>query len=222
MGPERSEALLAFHVLTGCDQTGRFCGKSKSTWWKYFIEAGEMVWRALSKIGTEERLPTLDTLEAVERFVVSVYGGSKLPENVTTLADLPWIMFSKCQHEAEKLPPTFSTLKYKIFRTHFVTMVLRRSHVSIQNLPPAINYGWEDDNDSTLVPIMTNNLPAPLALIELSVCSCQSNCTTKRCKCKKNKFLCTDMCKCRDCHNDDANTGDDDDEDVDLSDDDDF
>ena len=64
-----------------------------------------MVWRALSKLGTEERLPTLETLESVERFVVSVYGGSKFPKNVTTLADFNMSDNVLCQHEAEKLIP---------------------------------------------------------------------------------------------------------------------
>ena len=34
-----------------------------------------------------------------------------------------------------------------------------------------------------------DDLPAPLALIELSVCACKSDCSTNRCKCRK-KQLC--------------------------------
>ena len=32
--PSRVKALLGFHTFTGCDQTGRFSGKSKTFWWK--------------------------------------------------------------------------------------------------------------------------------------------------------------------------------------------
>ena len=43
---------------------------------------------------------------------------------------------------------------------------------------------------------MTDNLPAPLALIELSVYGCNGDCSTQRRKCFKNNLVCTDMCKC--------------------------
>ena len=32
IGPSRAAAILGFHTFSGCDQTGKFCGKSKSTW----------------------------------------------------------------------------------------------------------------------------------------------------------------------------------------------
>ena len=45
------------------------------------------------------------------------------------------------------------------------------------------------------------NLPVPLELTELSVCSCKLDCSTKTCKCNKNGLICTDMCKCLNCKN---------------------
>ena len=56
----------------------------------------------------------------------------------------------------------------------------------------------------SLDPILTDNLPAPLGLIELSVCACKGDSSNNRCKCYKNKFVCTDMCKCSHCSNDDV------------------
>ena len=32
IGSDHAKAILGFHVFTGCDQTGRFNGKSKSSW----------------------------------------------------------------------------------------------------------------------------------------------------------------------------------------------
>ena len=72
-------------------------------------------------------------------------------------------------------------------------MVLRRSHLPLQHLPVAVNYGWEADDSGSLIPIMTDDLPAPLALIELGSCNCKTECSTNRCKCRKNNFSCTDM-----------------------------
>lgn len=100
-----------------------------------------------------------------------------------------------------------SALKYKIFRSHFVTLVLKRATWSMQNLPAPEGYGWEREGE-TLIPIMTDNLPAPLATIELSVCGCKSDCSTNRCRCAKHDLPCTDMCKCNEC----LNTGDKDEE----------
>ena len=56
---------------------------------------------------------------------------------------------------------------------------------------------------------MTDNLPAPMVMIELSVCGCKSECSTNRCKCRKNGLPCMDTCKCKGCEN----TGDDNDAD---------
>ena len=48
---------------------------------------------------------------------------------------------------------------------------------------------------------MTDLLPAPESVIELSMCKCTQGCMTQRCKCKKNDMVCTEMCLCRECEN---------------------
>ena len=143
MGIKHSEALLGFHVFTGCDQTGRFNNKSKTTWWNYFIKADEKVLDVFARLGLGENLPSLETLESLEEFVVGLYGGKNHPSNIRSLADMRWYLFSKFQLEAEKLPRTSSALRYKIFRAHFVTLVFRRAHLPLQHLPQAIDFGWE-------------------------------------------------------------------------------
>lgn len=214
LGPDRARALLGFHTFTGCDQIGRFNGKSKTAWWKLFMKIDESVINALATLGNTVSLPNIQTLEHIERFVALQYGGES--HNIYNLSNLRWFLFSKFQNDTDKLPPTSSALKYRIFRCHFVSMVLKRSHLPEQRLPSPEAYGWEREGD-TLVPIMTGNLPAPLALIELSVCKCKSNCSTKRCKCFKNDLVCTDMCKCSSCENDGNRDDADDESDVALS-----
>ena len=140
-------------------------------------EDGEIL-QALSCLGDSETIPDLLTLENIERFVVNTYGNKKMPKELSTLARLCWFLFSKYQHDATQLPPTMSALKYKIFRSHFICLVLKRSHMAIQNLPPPQNYGWELNGES-LDPILIDNLPAPLGLIELSVCGCNGDCSTE-------------------------------------------
>ena len=89
-----------------------------------------------------------------------------------------------------------STLKYRI-RAHYATLMLTKCTSSIQTLPDPCGFGWELDNGN-LVPVLTDDLPAPTGLIELSMCSCKTGCSPGRCMCKKNRLLCTEMCKCSD------------------------
>ena len=48
---------------------------------------------------------------------------------------------------------------------------------------------------------MTDDPPAPLSLVELSVCNNTTLWNNNCCKCFKNNLPCTDMCKCICCQN---------------------
>ena len=124
---------------------------------------------------------------------------------VDTIADLRWLLFSKYSYEVSKLPPATRVLKYRIFRAYYAAIILKKCTSSIQNLSDPCGFGWALDNGN-LFPIMTNDLPAPTGLIELSLCSCKTGCSSGRFTCKKNNLLCTEMCKCSDeCENSDCN-----------------
>ena len=56
IGTDHAKALLAFHTFTGCNQTGRFCGKSKTVWWKEFRKADESTLNALAKLGKTQNV----------------------------------------------------------------------------------------------------------------------------------------------------------------------
>lgn len=146
----------------------------------------------------------------MEKFVIQVYTPSNT-RPFENIADLRWYLFSKHCKDASNLPPTFAALKYKIFRSHYVALVFKSCFKSKQQLPEPTGFGWELEDDR-LVAITTDELPAPIGLIELSMCSCKTDCSTARCTCRKNKLICTDMCKCSDeCENDDVDNDDDDD-----------
>ena len=72
-----------------------------------------------------------------------------------------------------------SALKYRIFRAHYAALILKKCTLSIQNLPYPCEFSWELDNGN-LVPIMTDDLPAPTGLIELSMCSCKIGFSSRR------------------------------------------
>ena len=89
----------------------------------------------------------------LEKFVVRGYTKSGMKAN--KIADLRWWLFSKYTTEVAKLPPTLSALKYRIFRFHYVALVLKRCNKTLQNLPDPAGFGWELENGN-LVPIMTD------------------------------------------------------------------
>ena len=148
-------------------------------------------------------------LSGLAKFMIQVYT-PKNSKSFTSLADLRWFLFSRYSKDASSLPPTFAALKYKVFRSHFVTLVFKSCFKAIQNLPDPTGFGWELENNQLLPPITTDELPAPIGLIELSMCACKADCSTARCICRKHKLICTDMCKCSEsCENDDIEDDDD-------------
>ena len=112
-------------------------------------------------------------ITGLEKFVIRGY--SKEVTKVGDLATMRWHLFRKHSLEASKLPPTQSALKFRIFRCHYVALVLKKCCVTMQCLPDPTGYGWEVEGDK-LVPIMTDDLPAHVGLVELSMCSFKGSC----------------------------------------------
>ena len=56
--------------------------------------------------------------------------------------------------------------------------------------------------DDEYEPFMTDKLPAPQSVIELSMYSCKkTNCDSLRCNCKKKGLVCANICQCLNCSN---------------------
>ena len=75
--------------------------------------------------------------------------------------------------------------------------------MDFQQLPsttPFENFGWEN-RQNKIENIMTDQLPSPLALVELSACSCKTLCKNNHCNYHEYDLPCTDMCKCISCQN---------------------
>ena len=69
-------------------------------------------------------------------------------------------------------------------------MAFRCANQPMQNLPPVVT----TDGNLTI-------LLDPYFDGKSTSTSCKSDCSTKRCKCNKNGLICTDMCKCLNCKN---------------------
>ena len=78
-------------------------------------------------------------------------------------------------------------------------MMWRRSDQPNPELPDPCSFGWQDVN-GIVQPVLTDELPAPEASIEMCTCKCNKiRCSSNYCICFKNDLVCTEMCLCKQC-----------------------
>ena len=83
------KALLGFHAITGCDQTGRFLGYTKLSCWETFLLVDDDVLQGFSQLGSSSQL-TSDVVKSLEKYIVQLYCRNKVPQWIQSLADLRW------------------------------------------------------------------------------------------------------------------------------------
>ena len=111
--------------------------------------------------------------------------------------------FSKKSLSSEKIPPTSAALYMHIRRVNYQACIWKASTVPILDLPPPLDAGWTNDEESHLVPVKITRASAPYAFLDFTKRSCKTECQTKRCSCKDEDIICTDICLCDNeiCHN---------------------
>lgn len=193
LGQLKSEALLGFHAISGCDTTGILAGKGKASFWKAFVAATENQLEALKNLGRKEALTLFDQ-QQLESFICRVY----LPKSqISELAELRWHLFAKRQLEGTRLPPTVGGLLPALKRANYQAMIWQRSDIPHQNMPPPTDHGWTKCKDNgDLSPIICDKPCAPDSLLHLVKCSCQKNRCVPPCKCATYNLRCTEMCSC--------------------------
>ena len=99
------------------------------------------------------------------QFVIKLY--KQVPKKDLTLAEARWYLFSKYQY-SDRVPLTAAALKYKILRTQLMCLIWKSFHLRKPTSSDPKNYGWEKKDDE-YQPVMTDQLPAPDAVIEMSL-----------------------------------------------------
>ena len=198
VGSHKCQGLIGLHNFSGADWGGKFVGITKKTWIGAYMELDEddpsiNCFRELGEgvIPTElvdDELPT--QFKDLEQFVCHVYC-SKGPK---TLPALRWALFRSKNLEGEMLPPTRAALLPHIVRANYICMRDKSYPVNCPSLPPIEENGWSLDG-GVYVPVRCLTPPAPKAVIELTKCSCKTECKG-RCSCFKNGLPCTPLCKC--------------------------
>ncbi|CAB3980183.1 Hypothetical predicted protein [Paramuricea clavata] len=194
IGSHKCQGLIGLHNFSGADWGGKFVGITKKTWVGAYMELDKddpsinCFWElGEGPIPTElvdNELPA--QVKDLEQFVCRVYC-SKGPK---TLPALRWTLFRSKYLEGEMLPPTRAALL-----PHIVRAMCDKSYpLNCPSLPPIEENGWSLD-EGVYVPVRCLTPPAPQAVIELTKCSCKTECKG-RCSCFKNGLPCTPLCKC--------------------------
>ena len=148
---------------------------------------------ALNLLTTSPNL-TNEQLSLLESFVCTVYNPKGI--NIQKLPELRWHLFCKSMCEGDRLPPTIPALKQHIMRAHVQAYTWGQAHISQQKLLDPLQHGFYKEDNGRFMPVTTDALPAPKAIIELVRCNCKTNCTSARCSCKMNDLPCTELCCC--------------------------
>ena len=196
--------MVGFHSFSGCDQIGTYHGISKARLLKLYLASTSDEVRCFSMLGEDD--VDMEALNGgLEQFLMKAYMTKGIV--AVSIGELRWQLFSKKQLTSEKLPPTMGALKWKILRSHYVTIVWRRSLLSFEAIyPDPLQFGWLSNPSGNahlaLVPILTDEPPVPEATLDMTDCGCKkTKCIAGSCSCRKVGLRCTALCRCVDCSN---------------------
>jgi len=190
LGREVSTELLFVHAFTGCDSTSRIYGIAKKTLFQKLIKPDSLI-RASAVIFTTVDQDVSTIIDSGSQVFVSLFGG-KAGTSLTNLRNTllaKKVSSAKSFVKPEKLPPTVSTAKFHSQRSFYQIMVWMKKD---GNMDPK-DWGWKREDD-ILLPVMTDQKPAPDRLLKVIHCNCTTGCCNTRCSCRKFGFPCTSAC----------------------------
>ena len=97
------------------------------------------------------------------------------------------VLSAKSFVRPEKLPLTEPSLKYHSYRVHHQIL----EWLGNSFLPN--EWGWFY-SDNVLLPRTTDGQSAPNELLKSLSCSCEGDCSTIRCGCRKGGYECSSVC----------------------------
>ena len=93
------------------------------------------------------------------------------------------------QVDPKNLPPTSAAAKFHSYR---VFLQINQWKNSDCNMMPE-SWGWPH-TESGLIPILTDQPPAPEELLKIIRCNCSGDCFSAKCSCKKHSMKCSIAC----------------------------
>ena len=191
LGPKKAQGLPMFHALTGCDTVFCFAGRGKRKAWAVWTALTELT-QVLIDLTTAPAQVDEDATQTIERFVILLYDRTSTSTDVNKACCK---LFAR-MNNVQLRPPTSVALKQHVRRAGMSGARLCFLH---QHCPTRPTAGWVKTSEQTYEPHWTTLPEASKVCRELVSCKCQKGCT-KKCKCKKAKLECTQLCACdREC-----------------------
>ena len=194
-GPERANALINWHALTGCDATCHISGKGKKGCFKAFMTSNTHALSAIASLGLEEE-PSQNVLDGCEEYLCSLFCPSGV--SIKKAKDLRWHIFKqlKDNQDVRKLPPAYGAWIEQIQHEHVQARVWQQDLVPHPICPNPQDFGWIK-TDGKFLPPLSNVRSAPQTVLHLVKCNCkvskqQTKCQGK-CSCKQHNLVCTEM-----------------------------
>lgn len=186
-----SSNILFAHAILGCDTTSRVFGVGKGV--SLCLVQESDTFRVQASIFQKQSATKEEIAAAGEKAMIQIYKGKE----ADSLNDLRLKRFyskvtdSKTAIHPRNLPTTSSSAMFHSFR------VYHQVQEWMGNLLLPEEWGWRIQ-DSCLIPVTTDQDPAPQSLFELVRCKCKSGCSTMRCNCRRQGLDCSLACtECR-------------------------
>ena len=179
--------LLFVHALLGCDTTSRVFGIGKRAALKKLQQSEYFGHQA--EFFCNPAVSYSDIDKAGENALVCLYGGEQ-GENLNALR-----LRQFCQRVASSstyvqpcsLPPTSAAAKFHSRRVYHQVQTWKGKSLNAED------WGWSI-RDGIMTPTGTDQKPAPDYLMEAIHCNCRTDCSTRRCSCRKYGLECSPAC----------------------------
>ena len=197
LGDHICDNILFAHAFTGCDTVSQPFNISKVLPIKLLKNEKDCTFSEVSRVFNNQSSDSDTVAKAGERAFVKLYGG-KPSDSLDLLRLVSYdqkVARNKTKGvQAKDLPPTSASAKYHSLRVFF--QIQEWATLGGIDLNPN-NWGWQLC-DGMFIPIMTDLPPAPDYLLRIITCSCKTNCSSRRCTCRKHGLTCTSACgECR-------------------------
>ncbi|KAK3910810.1 putative 1-aminocyclopropane-1-carboxylate oxidase [Frankliniella fusca] len=189
LGPEKSQTIIGFHAVTGCDTVSYFRGIGKLTainaWFKH-----PNATTAFKALQTGD---VLEAMEHLESFIVTMYTRSGI---CSTVNECRRILFTKHSRNTENIPPTKDALHQHALRASLQAQIWDQAVQALQDPPNPAQFGWVKEGD-LWNPVWRTIPVASEACQSLVRCNCKKGCMPNRCKCRLNNMpTCCEFCGC--------------------------
>ena len=191
LGEELCNSILFLHSFLGCDTTSRVFGIGKGIAVKKFKDSQFLQDQASVFNSVETSVEEI--AKAGENALVCLYNG-KPHEKLDELRYRKYcekLASKKAQVQPQSLPPTSAALRYHSMRVYL--QIRQWKDDGCTDTKEAQRWGWKE-GQGQLIPVMSDRPVAPEALLHIIRCNCSSDCSSRRCSCRKNGLDCSPAC----------------------------